>query len=114
MTKNELIWLVGFFEGEGSCGAYTKTCYSKAGKKYVYPRGSVSVNISQKDETIIRWIQKLLGYGSIQHRVNPKSSFGKELWCWEASHNDAKRFLTMVQPYLRIDRRKKQVQEALS
>lgn len=113
MIKSELYWLAGFYEGEGSCGRYTKTSYSKTGKKYVYPRGVIQATIAQKDKDIIKWIHKKLGYGHVEYRQNRKSSFGKSLWCWKSSHRGAIKFLTMIYPYLRINRRKQQVREAL-
>ena len=113
MTHSELIWLVGFYEGEGSCGCYRKTSYSKAGEKYVYPHGSLTVTIAQKDRQIIDWIQKKLGYGSVRIRPQKSTSLGGSVWIWNACHSDAYRFLRLIRPYLKINRRKVQLAKAL-
>lgn len=106
-------WLAGFYEGEGSCGCYRKTNYSKTGKKYVYPNGALRVTISQKDETIIRWIQETVGYGSISRRLHNPSSFGGPLWNWYATANEALKFLMMIRPFLKIERRRVQLDTAV-
>jgi hypothetical protein len=114
MTNNDLLWLVGFYEGEGSCGCYRKTCTSKTGKLYIYPNGYLSVTISQKDKQSVHWIQKQLGYGSIRMRPQQSSSLGGSIWIWNANHRDAVKFLTMIKPYLKLNRRKVQLIKALT
>ena len=109
-NSNDISWIAGFFEGEGSVGCYKRT--DKRGSK-VYHSYAFKVCIAQKEHDVLLWIKDLLGYGSLNHRQN-KSSYGQDLWIWEAHNNQALQFLEMIKPYMRTKRKTEQMITALS
>lgn len=112
MTDSDLLWIVGFFEGEGSCGCYTRKEVAKSGKLYIYKNGTLIVSICQKRKDILKWILKEVGYGSLFYSANP-DSFGHSVWTWRAASLQAEKFLLMIQPYLKSKYRIKQVNKSI-
>ncbi len=109
MTVNDLAWLAGFFEGEGSVG-----CYRRRDKinGHINRSFSFNVSISQKDRAILEWIKRDF-YGTISY-MGHLSSLGTHIWRWDCRSSYARRFLEAVQPYLRTRRKLRQIKTAFS
>lgn len=59
MTENFLIWFIGFVEGDGSFFIHSV-------------RNQMVFSITQKDEAVLREIQKQFEFGQIQSYCGPK------------------------------------------
>lgn len=100
-SKEYLIWLAGFFDGEGSVGIWSKGI--RRGKKYY----SVGVNVCQKNEEIIKEIHSYYPEGFL-HAVRNKAG----VYTFTISGNSTcERFLRDILPYLRV--KKTKVEEVL-
>lgn len=98
MNRSFLIWLAGFFDGEGSV-AVTRT---SAGS------GTVHLYIYQKSIGVLRKIQKEVG-GTVSNpkykasRWQKKRRVGRVQW----SGNKARKLAALIRPYLLTDKAKK-------
>lgn len=104
MTKEELYWLAGFYEGEGCCGTYMQ----KDNRRSNYAYKKIEVNITQKDRRILDWIQKKVGYGSICK----KSKDG----ChgWSCASLQARTFIVAILPYMRTKHKRAQIHRVIN
>lgn len=107
INKDFLIWLVGFFEGEGSCGCYLSE-KNKHGKGFTQYK--LQATISQKEREILDHIKEVLQCGSVA--IN-KGSYGL-MYHWRVDSLQARLFLNMIFPFLKTNHKKKQVFLALS
>lgn len=96
MNKEDTAWLAGFFEGEG--------CVSLVQNKYIY------IRISQKETSILRKIQKLLGFGQVYsfYRDDFRGS------CWVCSSKYSKQFISLIYPYMKSNRKIAQINRVLN
>ena len=93
----DLAYIAGLFDGEGHCriGRYQAT---KNGKVYY----RAIANITNTDKSVLEFVQKLYGLGSIQTSdFRPPK---KIVYRWVLSHGQARQFLKSIQPYARIKR----------
>jgi len=91
MTKAEKAYIAGFFDGEG-CVSMTNA----------HPR----LIFSQRDPTVLKWIQEKLGYGNlgVNHRQGLDDGD-----CWKLSiHRTAlvHQFCCDIGPYCHVKRKK--------
>lgn len=102
-------WLAGFWEGEGSVGCYLR----KEGK---YKSYIFTVSMSQNELPILLKIQKFLaGIGSITKRINVhKSHLGGIVYSYTISNSYALWFCNKIKPLLQTNKKRKQLQIALS
>lgn len=102
MNENQISYLAGIFDGEGTvCIANRRR---KRGKEIKAPEPShLLIVITNTHRGLIVWIHELLGFGSVTHH---RGSFDKhgvrhaDHWKWYAYSDGAIRFLDMVEPYL--------------
>jgi len=99
MTKIELAYLAGFFDGEGYVGILKRNRNPKWNPEYW-----LQVSIGQKDAEILEYLMK--EFGGHFHTVKRDGSF-----MWLASHGTAYNLLKYIEPYVRY--KKPQVQLAL-
>lgn len=99
MTPEELAWLAGWLEGEGSFGAY------RTGK---FGSLRVSVTASSIDEDVIQYVQSIAG-GTV-FRLEPRSSKHHPQFRWSvAKRKDAIDLALLVRPLMRSARRIAQI-----
>lgn len=97
MTKIEIAWLAGLFEGEGS---FYINRIKKYGKVYEYP----CAGIRMTDEDVVRRAHKLFGAGNIR-TTRPKNPKWKQNWTWTVNGKElTERLYTMLLPYLGLRR----------
>src|SRR5690348_6559177 len=93
VDPNDLSYMAGFFDGEGTVGIK----FIKSSRKV--PLHSPYVTVSQVTPGVLRWMREYFG-GSIY--LKPPSAKGQGIWCWQLSQRLAINFLKEIQPYLRI------------
>lgn len=64
MTKEDLVWLTGFYEGEGTCGFYQAR---KPTKRGYFPK-KLGLSIGQNEREVLEKVRDLVGYGYVSTR----------------------------------------------
>lgn len=100
MTKKQLAWIVGFYEGEGSC--WNANHHSDG---YHYKR--VAVDIGQKDRTPLDFILKCVKHGSIF-----RSKLGHH--SWRLVGKRAEKFLRLLLPHMKSQYKIQQARRVLN
>jgi len=100
LTDNELAYIAGFFDGEGSITIHIN------GRKYsprgVSPNHTLQVSIGNTDTLIPSWIQSVYG-GSLTHRF-PDNERCKRVTQWQLRCVGALAFLEDIYPHLKMKR----------
>lgn len=94
--KDELIWIAGFYEGEGCA-----VCLEARKNQW-----SLVVSIAQKERQILDWIRNKYGFGSVL--INKQNCHH-----WQCYFQEAKIFLESIIPYMRVNKKIEQVRLAL-
>jgi hypothetical protein len=100
VTKTQFAWLVGFYEGEGSCWIAKNHTHG-----YTYER--VAIDIGQKDRTPLDYIHKRLKFGSI---FRSKAGFHS----WRTVGPKAIRLLRLMLPHMKSQYKIQQVRRVLN
>jgi len=95
-----LAWIAGFFDGEGSI------CLPQ--------RGGIQISLTQKNPAPLLEVQSLLSMGNLFDGRHTTNNLGRQRGCRLTIRHkaDARRFLTVVGPYLRLPHRRSKVEEA--
>ena len=101
MDKEYLIWLAGFWEGEGSCGYYPD---KKGGV------GRITFTVNQKERQSLQEIHDFFGYGAVSCG---RKGTSKECYAYFTSSNSAMYILELLLPFMRTDRKIKQAEDAI-
>ena len=104
MTCYDLMWLAGFWEGEGWVS------FSNRGKSYykdkVYTTSAqLQVGLAQNDRTPLDWVKLYFGGGVYKN--------SKKCFHWRGNGPTGQRFLKIIRPYLRLKFRQDKVDWAL-
>lgn len=97
LTREELAWMAGFFDGEGSiCIAHTRW-------KGRYEIWTLQIAISQTLERILRQLQASFG-GSLfcKHAKFIKAERASSIWIWTLTGKRGQMFLKTLLPFLRV------------
>lgn len=100
-------WLAGIFEGEGYAGVCNPKNTTKPGNR----RTVLRVAISQRETSMLLEVDRIAGCGRI-HPANRAD--GGELFMWHCSCANARKFLTMLLPFIRSSHKREQVKVALA
>lgn len=98
MTENEIAWLAGLLEGEGSFNL---------NKKH-----SIAVKLEMTDEDVVRKAQSTTGVGRVVARPSRKKGH-KPTWSWVITGNNANSVLVQILPFMGA-RRTEAIQNLLS
>lgn len=102
LSKSDLMWIIGFYEGEG-------TAFCVRLKAHGYKTWKLYAGVTQKEKPILTWIQKKLGFGRIE-----SISHGRFTWHrLDFQSAQARRFLKLVIPYLKSGKKRLQAKRAL-
>ena len=102
MTENDLAYMAGLFDGEGSVSYYQRK-EKRKGKKKAYNFWIIRCELSMTDEYVMKWFYEKLGFGSLRKRLPIKSWKGKKpQWRWNCSHRDALIFAKLLWPHTQI------------
>lgn len=104
MTKNDLHWLAGLLEGEGSFMAYRNTV---KGKVYYYPR----IVLGMTDEDIVRRVAVLFD-SALNNPPYKQQSHHKRRWVTVLTNSRARDLMLLLRPIMGI-RRQQQIDKAL-
>lgn len=105
MTKANLQWLAGFWEGEGSAGSYW---YKSHYKTKTYAHFYLQASLAQNDRQILKWVQK--SFGGHLYKNDSISSCYRLVW----NGKPAKEFLSAILPFIKMKRRLQQIKAAIA
>ena len=92
-----MLWMAGFFDGEGSVSVYRTWRRGSGGMRRKTEHLGLYVSISQNVREPLDFIRARWG-GS----VYPTAHKPRSMWAWRACGSRAKQFLTAVLPYLQV------------
>ena len=101
LKKQDIQWITGFYEGEGTCGVYT------VNRKYK----SLNLAIDQKDKKVLEHIKALTGVGNV---ITYTSSLKGYCHKWQINAGNAYVFLKMIFPYIRSETKRLQAEKAIN
>tara|TARA_R110000744_G_scaffold263528_1_gene377825 strand:+ start:87 stop:488 length:402 start_codon:yes stop_codon:yes gene_type:complete len=102
MNQNDIAYIAGLFDGEGSV-EYTQRKQHKKGKKKAYNYWSIRCEMSMTDQGVMEWFHETLGFGTLNKREAKKSWTGKKpQWRWRCSFRDSLIFAKLVWPYVQV------------
>lgn len=105
-TKENLAWMAGFFEGEGSFG------FPKKGTTYTHPANNKQYTrapyfwfgISQNERDVLETFERLAGGGKIYGPYNRVA--GKPYWLYRPKPRDGYALIVAMWPWLHSKRRR--------
>ena len=104
LSREDLAYIAGLFDGEG-CVFLTK--------RYVRRAIALRINVTNTDETIIRWLFEKTAIGIVGSDPRKRHGRWKPVWWWTIGRSDhATKFLSAIRPFLKI--KHKQADLALS
>lgn len=112
---NELIWLTGFWEGDGSCGFYDKKGYytsRRTGEKKTYWYKVFRMTVSQKQPYIAHWLRRKLGGGTVV-KQGGRQKYGDKVTDWRFESEPAYELLKQMTKYMKTKHKKAQALEAI-
>ena len=102
MNQNDIAYMAGLFDGEGSVSYYQRK-EKRKDKKKAYNFWIIRCEMSMTDEYVMKWFHETLGFGSLRKRLPIKSWKGKKIqWRWGCSHREALIFAKLLWPYTQI------------
>ena len=109
MQINDIAYIAGLFDGEGSLQ------YKKAWEKKKKHKGEgyrkthtwrINMEIAMTDESVIRWVHEVSGVGSVVKRnVKGTTKSGgryKTQWRWRCSFRDAYHMCKLLWPFAQV------------
>jgi hypothetical protein len=97
LSNEELAYIAGFFDGEGSITIHENFRPSPRGKS---PNHTLQVSIGNTNSCVLEWVHSVFG-GSLQFRPATKPNH-RDMTMWIIRSNGAARFLASVRPFLRM------------
>ncbi len=98
MNTNDIAYIAGLFDGEGSV-EYKQRWGKKGTKKYKVWR--IIMDIAMTDESVVKWVHEVLGVGSIMERP-PRKPHYKKQWRWRCSFREALYVAKLIWPYTQV------------
>jgi len=98
MKRTDIAYVAGIIDGEGSIGIYKK--FGKDKRRYY----QLTVQVSNSNEWLIRWLQMAFGSYAYHHGHYSceKIKRNREIYTWSIVGNKAVDFLKTIHPYLRL------------
>jgi len=99
MNKENIIYLAGFLDGEGSF-SLVKSRRKYHNKEGYYDNYWVFLSVTNTDESVIKWIKTITGTGFIYSK-SPRGNRKKQ-FIWGASASQAYLVIESVLPFLKV------------
>lgn len=99
LSKNELAYLAGFFDGEGSVTIHENCKQSPRGK---VPNHTLQASIGNTDSRVLRWIQSVFGGAFCLRKTRPDKPQWRPVAQWTIRAASALPFLVAIRPFLRM------------
>jgi len=97
--KNQIAYMAGLFDGEGSVD-YAKRWGTSATNKKRYLFRRISCEMTLTDYEVIKWFHQTLGFGGVWTKKVPEGL--KPQWRWACCFHDSYKFAKQMLPYTKI------------
>ena len=95
----DLAYIAGLIDGEGSI-QYKQYMRKRKHNPKAYPTWSIRIEIAMTDQSVLIWLNEILGVGTVNPRkVKPGK---KKQWRWRCSHRQAYFVEKLIWPYGQI------------
>jgi hypothetical protein len=95
----DLAYIAGLIDGEGSI-QYKQYMRKRKHNPRAYPTWSIRIEIAMTDQSVLVWLNEILGVGTVNPRkVKPGK---KKQWRWRCSHRQAYFVARLIWPYVHI------------
>ena len=95
----DLAYIAGLIDGEGSI-QYKQYMRKRKHNQKAYPTWSIRIEIAMTDQSVLIWLNKILGVGTVNPRkVKPGK---KKQWRWRCSHRQAYFVAKLIWPFVHI------------
>ena len=102
MNQNDIAYIAGLFDGEGSVSYYQRK-EKRKDKKKAYNFWMIRCELSITDQYVVEWMHEVLGVGTVCKRLPTKSWTGKKTqWRWRCSHRDSLIFAKLIWPHAQV------------
>ena len=99
VRESDIIYIAGLFDGEGSI-QYKQYMRKRKHNPKAYPTWSIRIEIAMTDQSVLIWLNEILGVGTVNPRkVKPGK---KKQWRWRCSHRQAYFVAKLIWPYVHI------------
>ena len=97
-----IAYIAGLFDGEGCVTCKQKPTKRKDRGGKIYNQWYIRCEISMTDESVIKWIHEVLGFGWVaEKRYNNKPKYKKQ-WRWCCGYRDAFLFARLIWPHTQV------------
>ena len=102
MNQNDIAYIAGLFDGEGSV-SYYKRREKRKDKKKAYDYWRIRCEMSMTDQYVMEWFYKTLDVGTLTKRLPTKSWVGRKTqWRWRCGYRDAYSFAKIIWPHTQV------------
>ena len=102
MNQNDIAYIAGLFDGEGSVSYYQRKKKQK-NKKKAYNYWVIRCEMSMTDQYVMEWFYKTLDVGTLTKRLPTKSWVGRKMqWRWRCGYRDAYSFAKIIWPHTQV------------
>ena len=102
MNQNDIAYIAGLFDGEGSVSYYQRKEKQK-NKKKAYNYWVIRCEMSMTDQYVMEWFYKTLDVGTLTKRLPTKSWVGRKMqWRWRCGYRDAYSFAKIIWPHTQV------------
>lgn len=99
ISEADAAYIAGLFDGEGSI-QYKQYMRKRKHNPKAYPTWSIRIEIAMTDQSVLIWLNEILGVGTVNPRkVKPGK---KKQWRWRCSHRQAYFVARLIWPYVHI------------
>jgi len=99
---DHMAYIAGLFDGEGCVTCKKKPTKRKDRGGKVYNQWYIRCEIAMTDESVIKWLHEVLGFGWVaEKRYNNKPKYKKQ-WRWCCGYRDALLFAKIIWPYTQV------------
>ena len=102
MNQNDIAYIAGLFDGEGSVSYYQRK-EKRKNKKKAYNYWVIRCEMSMTDPYVMEWFYKTLNVGTLTKRLPTKSWVGRKTqWRWRCGYRDAYSFAKIIWPHAQV------------
>jgi hypothetical protein len=102
VNQNDIAYIAGLFDGEGSVSYYQRK-EKRKNKKKAYNYWVIRCEMSMTDPYVMEWFYKTLNVGTLTKRLPTKSWVGRKTqWRWRCGYRDAYSFAKIIWPHVQV------------
>lgn len=98
LTDTEAAYIAGLIDGEGCVGVYVIT----RSRREISPQFTIFMSVAMTDEKTVKWLHKVIGFGSVHVYKNSKRDPEKykPAWIYKVATRQAAQLLARIIPFM--------------